>query len=62
MSYGEFQQPKPPKFSLIIPSTPDKTARIGDPEVFNKLLDQKLIVFQNTIKMVRKKILQDIQK
>ncbi len=44
MSYNDgFSQPKPPKFSLILPLTPDRTARFdADPETFNTLLDTKL--------------------
>ena len=44
MSYNDgFSQPKPPKFSLIMPLTPDKTARFdSDPQTFNTLLDTKL--------------------
>jgi hypothetical protein len=43
MAFNEFSQPKPPKFSLIIPLTPDKIARYdANPETFNALLDSKL--------------------
>jgi hypothetical protein len=42
MKYGEFQEPKPPRFPLFIDLRPTKTANIDtENRNFNDILDQK---------------------
>ena len=41
MKYGEFVEPKPPKFNLILDPRPDKLIKLSEKTDFNKILKDK---------------------